>query len=328
MMNVSKTVFLGLILVVFGCLPNSQKREISGKAEDSNSVETSNSAELADVCPENICGESEYCEIFTQQNSNYETAEIAFLFQLKHAAQTGTVEVFIDGVTALQSAWSYIQDQNAIRVQTGAFSTEKGSTIKVTYDTTENNCVGSPKNIGPGQLPSPPSPSPPPPSPSPPKSCNKSRTCLNKEQAFSIHSCSCNCPIHPCPKGSTLMLNGPNACKCLKKGKPVTGCPSPLGIGWECNAPNTLDQSNCLCKLPASDCGCYRLFFPLGCDVSCLKQKCRNNRDFCGSGHQNELAIGTTHGTGHGHDRLSFRCLSQTPQNYLPLFCSKVLDLP
>ena len=143
----SKAIFfLGLILLVFGCSPGTKKQEVSGKAKDPNPVKNSDSAESADTCPKNICGESESCEIFTQQNSNYETSEIAFLFQLKYPALTGNIEIYIDGVLVPQGDWNYLQDQNAIRIGADAFLKEEGSVVKVTYNTTEainKNCVGS-----------------------------------------------------------------------------------------------------------------------------------------------------------------------------------------
>ena len=188
-MNMSKAIFfLGLILLVFGCSPGTKKQEVSGKAKDPNSVKNSDSAESADTCPKNICGESESCEIFTQQNSNYETSEIAFLFQLKYPALTGNIEIYIDGVLVPQGDWNYLQDQNAIRIGADAFLKEEGSVVKVTYNTTEainENCVGNsnPPSIERPVLPSPPAPD-----------CTKTATdCTGTTPDLDTSTCSCKC---------------------------------------------------------------------------------------------------------------------------------------
>ena len=70
------------------------------------------------------------------QDFGEEVAEVSSAFQLKYPAEVGTVEVFIDGISASQGDWRYLEDQNAIRFEDGVFEGKKGeSTIKVTYRT-------------------------------------------------------------------------------------------------------------------------------------------------------------------------------------------------
>ncbi len=70
------------------------------------------------------------------QDFGEQVAKISSSLQLKYPVQTGSVEVFIDGVPASQSDWRYLEDQNAIRFEDGVFEGKKGEvTIKVTYRT-------------------------------------------------------------------------------------------------------------------------------------------------------------------------------------------------
>ncbi len=70
------------------------------------------------------------------QDFGEQVAKISSSLQLKYPVQTGSVEVFIDGVPAAQGDWRYLEDQNAIRFEDGVFKGKKGEvTIKVTYRT-------------------------------------------------------------------------------------------------------------------------------------------------------------------------------------------------
>ncbi len=70
------------------------------------------------------------------QDFGEQVAKISSSLQLKYPVQTGSVEVFIDGVPAAQSDWRYLEDQNAIRFEDGVFEGRKGEVIiKVTYRT-------------------------------------------------------------------------------------------------------------------------------------------------------------------------------------------------
>ncbi len=66
------------------------------------------------------------------QNFGEKVVEFSSSLQLKYLAVASSVEVYINGVVAPQSDWSYLPSQNAVRFEKNA-TPSAGSTIRITY---------------------------------------------------------------------------------------------------------------------------------------------------------------------------------------------------